>query len=548
MIVNPGQLNPYHLDLSAHKILIIDDFADMRSMMRRTVESFKGSHIETAREGDEALEKMAATQFDLVLCDYNLGDGKDGQQLLEEAKHRKYISSTTIWMMITAETTVEMVMGALEYKPDDYLTKPFTKQEFALRLMKIQARKADIKDVLVSRDGGAYEKALEHVATHLAKKETFELLQIQADLYERLQEWTKADAIYTKVVNTRTLAWAQLGHARMLIRREKFAEAKELLATAIAEMPTLVEAYDLLAGIHEKLGDPKSAQHTLEAAIAQSPKAILRQKALARLAYANGDLDMAEKTYRRIIKMGRSSVHKTVDDYGGLAKVYADKSAAADAVKVLTALKEEFKHNHEALLNGLLIECEICAKLGLTDQAAQAMDAATTVAKKATNVSNTVAMRLIQTALTAQRDRLAEGLVTILVANNHDNAVLAQQVRELYVGVGKSDEAKVVIEAAQKETLAVLDKGVEMIKQGAIEDAVTHFLQAVAATPNNLQINLAVAQALIKTMQKNGKTDRQLFLLLQSLDKMRQLDPENGLLPTLQDVYRQLANMPSNQS
>ena len=543
MIVNPGQLNPYHLDLSAPKILIIDDFQDMRSMMRRTVESFKGSHIDTAREGDEALEKMAATQFDLVLCDYNLGDGKDGQQLLEEAKYRKYVSSTTIWMMITAETTVEMVMGALEYKPDDYLTKPFTKQEFALRLMKIQARKADIKDVLLSRDSGAYEKALEHVAVHLAKKETFELLQIQADLHERLQEWAQADSIYTKVFNIRSLAWAQLGHARMLIREGKLDSAKDLLMTAIAEMATLVEAYDLLAGIHEKLGDPKSAQQVLEAAIAQSPKAILRQKALARLAHANGDLDTAEKTYRRIIKMGRSSVHKTVEDYGGLAQVYAAKNAAVDAIKILTALKEEFKHNHEALLNGLLIECEICAKLGLADQAAQAMDAATTVAKKATNVSNTVAMKLIQAALAAKRDRLAEGLVTILIANNHDNAVLAQQVRELYIGVDKSDEVQALIDAAQTTTVDVLDKGAEMLKQGALEDAVAHFIQAVATAPNNLQVNIAAAQTLIKAMQKNGKTDRQLFLLLQSLEKVRQLDADNSLLPTLQKVYRQLASV-----
>lgn len=545
MIVTPGQPNPYHLDLSALKILIIDDFVDMRAMMRRTVESFKGSHIELARDGDEALEKMAATKFDLVLCDYNLGDGKDGQQILEEAKHRKYISSTTIWMMITAETTVEMVMGALEYKPDDYLTKPFTKQEFALRVMKIQARKADIKDVLVSRDKGAYDKALEQVAAHLAKKESFELLQIQADLHERLQAWAQADATYTKVSGTRPLAWAQLGHARMLIQRAQVDEAKDLLIAAIAQTPTLVEAYDLLAGIHERLRDPKSAQKVLESAIAQSPKAILRQKALARLAYANGDLDTAEKAYRRIIKMGRGSVHKAAEDYSGLAKVFADKGATMDAIKTLTTLKDEFKHNHEALLHGLLVECELCAKLGLVDQANQAMDAATTVAKKATNVSNAVAKELIQAALAAKRDVLAEDLATILVNNNHDDTALAAQLEALFTAAGKTDLARSLIARAQNATQDVLAKGTELVKQGALDNAVTYFLEAMAATPNNLQVNLAVAQTLIKAMQKNGKTERQMFLLRQSLEKVRQLDAANPMLPTLQDVYRQLASTQS---
>ena len=540
MIVTPGQPNPYHLDLSALKILIIDDFADMRSMMRRTVESFRGTQIETARDGDEALEKMAAVKFDLVLCDYNLGDGKDGQQLLEEAKHRKYISRTTIWMMITAETTVEMVMGALEYKPDDYLAKPFTKQEFALRVMKVQARKIEIKDVLLSCDAGTYGKALEQVAAHLAKKETFELLQLQADLYERLQTWPRAEAIYVKVINTRPLAWAQLGHARVLIRGDKLNEAKELLTAAIAQMPTLVEGYDLLAGIYEKQGDNKSAQSVLEAAIAQSPKAILRQKSMARLAHVNGDLDKAEKAYRRILKMGRGSVHKAVEDYAGLARVYAEKKATADVVKTLAAIKEEFKHNHEALLQGLLVECEICAKLGMADQAAQAMDAATTVAKKATHVSNVVAMKLIQAALAAKRDSLAHELVSILIANNHANAELAKEVEGHYTAAGKSGEAKALISAAQQATQDALDKGAAMIKQGAFDDAATHFLQAATTTPNNLQVNLAVAQTLVKAMQKNGKTERQLFLLRQSLEKVRNLDAEHVLLASLQDVYRQL--------
>ncbi len=48
MILKPGQPNPYDLDLSGLKILIIDDFVEMRSMMRRTVESFRAKTLDTA--------------------------------------------------------------------------------------------------------------------------------------------------------------------------------------------------------------------------------------------------------------------------------------------------------------------------------------------------------------------------------------------------------------------------------------------------------------------------------------------------------------------
>ena len=64
--------------------------------------------------------------YDIVLCDYNLGAGQDGQQLLEELRYRHKLKNTSLFVMITAESSRDMVLGALEYLPDDYLTKPIT--------------------------------------------------------------------------------------------------------------------------------------------------------------------------------------------------------------------------------------------------------------------------------------------------------------------------------------------------------------------------------------------------------------------------------------
>ncbi len=90
---------------------------------------------------------MRRRAYDVVLCDYNLGEGMDGQQVLEEAKHRRLVGYATVFVMITAENTMEMVMGAMEYKPDDYLTKPFNKELLKSRLEKLVARKRDLVPV-----------------------------------------------------------------------------------------------------------------------------------------------------------------------------------------------------------------------------------------------------------------------------------------------------------------------------------------------------------------------------------------------------------------
>ena len=119
------------------RILIVDDFADFRRGMRKILESIGVKFIDEAEDGENAVKSMKRQAYDIVLCDYNLGfDKKDGQQVLEEAKHLGLIRYSSIFIMLTAENTMPMVMGAVEYQPDDYLIKPITKDILKTRMEK----------------------------------------------------------------------------------------------------------------------------------------------------------------------------------------------------------------------------------------------------------------------------------------------------------------------------------------------------------------------------------------------------------------------------
>ena len=113
---------------SRKKVLLVDDFRNFIITMRNMLASLGFVIIDTANDGEEAVSRIMSRRYDIVLCDYNLGPGKDGQQVLEEVKQRQLLSPLTIFMMVTAENSLEMVMGAAEYQPDEYLIKPFTKQ------------------------------------------------------------------------------------------------------------------------------------------------------------------------------------------------------------------------------------------------------------------------------------------------------------------------------------------------------------------------------------------------------------------------------------
>ncbi|MBS3800868.1 MAG: response regulator, partial [Thioalkalivibrio sp.] len=122
-------------------VLVVDDFSNMRSTLRQMLLSAGYEDIDMAASGEDAIDKLGQRRYAIVLCDYNLGEGLDGQQVLDLARDRGLIDLSTLFIMVTAETTSDMVMGAVESIPDGYLSKPFTKDLLAVRLARGIRRK-----------------------------------------------------------------------------------------------------------------------------------------------------------------------------------------------------------------------------------------------------------------------------------------------------------------------------------------------------------------------------------------------------------------------
>jgi len=126
--VIPESKSKHSVSLRGKNILVIDDFNNFRIAMKNILTFSGAKAIDEAVSGEEAVNKMSSKNYDLVMCDYNLGPGKDGMQVLEEVKYRNYITHSTIFMMVTADNSMDKFMGAMEYQPDDYLIKPFTRE------------------------------------------------------------------------------------------------------------------------------------------------------------------------------------------------------------------------------------------------------------------------------------------------------------------------------------------------------------------------------------------------------------------------------------
>ncbi len=106
------------------KILIIDDDLDMCTLLSRFLNK-KGFECEMSHSGAKGLARFNEEQFDIVLCDFRLGD-KDGKDVLLKIKESK---PKTIVIIITGYSDIKVAVDVIKLGAFDYITKPLIPDE-----------------------------------------------------------------------------------------------------------------------------------------------------------------------------------------------------------------------------------------------------------------------------------------------------------------------------------------------------------------------------------------------------------------------------------
>lgn len=106
------------------QILIIDDDMDMCNLLGRFLQR-KGFATDTAFTGNKGVAKFREKNFDVVLCDFRLGD-MDGREVLTELKK---INPATVVIIITGYSDIKMAVDVMRQGAFDYITKPLIPEE-----------------------------------------------------------------------------------------------------------------------------------------------------------------------------------------------------------------------------------------------------------------------------------------------------------------------------------------------------------------------------------------------------------------------------------
>lgn len=509
--------------LKAKKILVIDDFPGMRKSVREMLYT-DAFDIKEVGNGVEAIAAMEKDRFDIVLCDFNLGTGKTGLQILEEARVRKLLSYSTVFIMITAEQTPGMVLGAMENKPDEYLTKPFTTRQLITRIERNIKRKfylADIEREKVKQNWPAAIRLCENKLRSEHRKYHSHLLKLRAELAIATGDFEHAKLIYEDALRTRNLNWAQYGLGEISFLQGDYEVAREILEQVIEQNPMMMEAYDCLAKVYLASEKKSEAEGTLSAAVSLSPQAILRQQKLAGVAEQNGNTEAATKAYQAAIELGKNSIHKSANDYSGLAKLHFHNNDSEEALIIIEALREEFSNDREAELRAVLIENNIFQKMEDAELGEQSFQQAKILFKHLQNLPKELQLEMAVTCHNNDDSDFGDQLTEQLIKNHIDDENFINDIKAMYDDLGKRGQSDQLIKKIRKELVEINNKGVTLYKQRRLPEAIKLLEKAREKMPGNNTIVLNFLKILLQDAKLSGvnkeKLDRIQELMNQAI-------------------------------
>ncbi len=125
------------------KVLVVEDDPMVAKFHEHYMGQIKGFElVDTARNGDEALQLLAIKKYDLVLLDIFM-PGIDGLSLLSKIRSSNYDVDVIV---ISAARNSDAIQRALRNGAVDYIIKPFEFERFSLALMNYKSRREMLEE------------------------------------------------------------------------------------------------------------------------------------------------------------------------------------------------------------------------------------------------------------------------------------------------------------------------------------------------------------------------------------------------------------------
>jgi DNA-binding NarL/FixJ family response regulator/Tfp pilus assembly protein PilF len=528
-------------EYSELSVLIVDPNPGMRGSLHNMLNQAGITRIEYAVSSGTAIRQLAKKPFDIVLCEYDLGNGsgenngQDGQQLLEDLRLHKLIAPWTIFIMLTSEGVYSKVIGAAELTPTDYVLKPFTVDALLQRIRKAVDKRDVFLPVYQLVENGNVRKAIADCVGGEEKNPRYaiDFARLRAELLVSIGELAEAEIVYQVILMAKPIAWAHLGMARCQFGQQKLVEAQQTLQELLADNPKFMAAYDLLARTHEAMGQQEEAKKILEDAVAISPNMVSRLRHLGEVAFETGDVGMAEKAFKQVVAKAKYSEFRDPEDHVKLVKTLVKKGDAHQASGVIRDMER-------SLRGGANVEACRAIAAGMLQEMAGNLAGAATELTNAVNaigatrgLSTGLKIGLVHSCLNVKLDQQASELMLNLM-NDTDSGVSMDDAVDVFEKAGRHDLAEGMGEQIKHQVDELIAHAHDQRSQGDLRAAVDTLNAALRKAPANMALLPAATSAILKQLDDLGwevPLGEQCAFLL---ERMRKIDPAHPSLEALQ--------------
>jgi len=492
--------------LAGKQVLIVDALPAMRAQLQKAFQSFGFDNPHAVADIKDALWHLQSVNYSIIVCDYNLGEGTDGQQFLEYLRTSDLISRNTIFVMATAERGYEKVVAVAECAPDDYLLKPFTPEQLHARIEKLLERQEQFSAIDQAADIKDWAQVVTECDRLIAQKDKFliEAFRIKGSALLKGLRPQEAAALYEKVLELRPLPWAKLGLARALSMLGDKLRGISLAREVVADHEHYMGAYDFLGEVLAETGNKKGALDALQSARQVSPGTLNRIRQVADLAIETGRHDLAEHVLNEALTRHKYSPVIEAQDYAKLSNVLTEEGRPDKALDVIARARATFEDevSQVVLATG---ECLAQRRAGHLELAEKALSEA--LAADQGQLPPNIAMAVAEACLALGQVERGTDLLKQVVQNNPEDMATQAKVRTVLAATGANEqEAADMVAASVQEIIHLNNEGVRKAEAGELDEAINLLCDAADRLPNNLQIVSNAALVLAQDMQQHGFT------------------------------------------
>nr|WP_086940896.1 response regulator [Thaumasiovibrio occultus] len=292
-------------------VLVVDDAPPILSVVKIMLAKagVKERNIVLTKSAKLALAATTDRRFDVIIADFNLGEGLNGKQFYEELIHYGYLNDDAVFMLVSGDRSAATIRPIIELRPDEYLLKPFTAIDLKQRILKAINRKRVLAPLCkADRELEAeYGLKLCDEIQPFNREYFFEIEQFRTTFLSMLSMHDEAKKSFEMILDKKQFDWAKLGLANSLTYLGDHGQADEIINGLLNTIPNSTCVQTEAAKINLIRHKIPTAISHLSVASKLTPGNSERELVIANLCLSVEDYTQALHHYRLYIEINKQT-------------------------------------------------------------------------------------------------------------------------------------------------------------------------------------------------------------------------------------------------